>query len=313
MNILGIGEVVLDKTYLLDGFPQENSKTYSKQVQLSIGGPVSSALILLSHLGIKTTFITAVGNDQNGIIIKKELQKEKINLINQEQSHTKTHTVLVNSKNGRRTIIKDTHNSTPIRDISAELIKTADLIFFDRHEIQALDEVIRKKRDETKIIIDPSTEISPKIIKMLRKTDYPIIPIESLTKLSCSKSLEINLAKLFQKIRKTIIVTAGKYGSLIFDQHKITVIPSFEIDVVDELGAGDVYRGAFGFGIIHGWNLINKVQFANLVAALQCMRIGNGSAIPTRQEISQFKHKASIRKVTLQQIKKYFLSLYRKE
>ncbi len=55
--------------------------------------------------------------------------------------------------------------------------------------------------------------------------------------------------------------------------------------VVDTTGAGDVYHGAFLHGLARGWPLDRTQEFANLVAALKCTRLGGRAAIPTVAEV----------------------------
>ena len=84
-------------------------------------------------------------------------------------------------------------------------------------------------------------------------------------------------------------MTAGDKGSIVFNGKSIELIPAVEVDCVDANGAGDVFRGAFGYGVMNDWNITKSTEYANLVAALQCTRIGNCSAIPHKNEIEEFR------------------------
>lgn len=287
MNILGIGEIVLDKIYVLNAFPKEGVKIDAQKIEFSLGGPVVAALILLSRLGCRCTLIGSIGKDHAARIIFKKLKKEKIEFQPKIQSRTKINTVLVNQNNCSRTIVKDIVDGVLIKNIDRKLIQSSDLIVLDRHEPMAAEEIIIKKRAETKIIFDPSTEISPAILRMFKNLDHIILPVESLNNFS--------LENLFKLLHKTIIVTANEFGSIIYDGKNSKLMPAFDIRAVDPVGAGDVFRGAFGYGLLKHWNIEKTVDFANLVAGLQCTRFGNVSAVPTKDEIFNFmanaKHK----------------------
>ena len=118
---------------------------------------------------------------------------------------------------------------------------------------------------------------------MVRYADYPIIPIEFLKKVDTS--LDQGLRRIYNISNKPIIVTAGALGSLAFDGKSLHVVPASDISAVDATGAGDIYRGGFAFGILQQWDHIASATFGNLVAGLQCTKIGNASAIPTNAEI----------------------------
>ncbi len=295
MKVLGIGEVVLDKINVLSGFPKDGEKIQTKRSLCSIGGPTPTSLILLSRLGVDCTFICSIANDEAGKIIKKKLKKENVNLIIQKQKRTKTNTVIINSQTGSRTIIRDNFFHKPLENIPFKLINSSSLIFLDRHEPKAFAEIVSKKSPRTKIIIDPSTEVSPKTLQMIKDADYPIIPMETLEKVDPNKDLLTNLKLICQLAQKPIIITAGEKGSFVYDGKKTKFFPAYQIKVADTLGAGDIFRGAFSYAVLKKWSLSKSCLFANRVAALQCSKIGNGTAIPTKQEIVRFKKIAKLK------------------
>lgn len=274
MKILGIGESVIDKVSI------EGSQIPERH----IGGSVLAALILLARLGQDCTFITSLGGDKEGELIKEKLLEENVKFKAISQKQTKVNKILV-SKNGVRTKIRGKVRHSKITSLDKNLIAEFDLIIIDRHEQKAFYEILEKKKPGAKIIIDPSTEVSKFTQDMIAFADYPIIPIESLD--GKGLNLRASLEQLYRLTKKTIIVTAGELGSLIFDGQKIKHIPGFKVNVLDVTGAGDVYRGAFAYGIINNKPLIECVNFANLISALQCTKLGNVTAIPTVREIEK--------------------------
>lgn len=280
MKVLGIGESVIDQTYLCEAGRQSCKK---KQPKLSVGGPVPTALILLARLGVECTYISTIGQDENGEIIKNLLKKEKVSFLPNYEKQTKVNTMIVNPTTGTRQKIRGNITHQQIQGIEKNFLHQFDAILFDRHESHAFYEVLLKKKKTTKIIIDPSVEVSLFTLDMIRYADYPIIPIEFVTQFDTQ--LEKGIKKLFTLCHKPIIVTAGDMGSILFDGHEITVIPAKNIQAVDATGAGDIYRGGFAFGVLQGWDLQASATFANLVAGLQCTKPGNATAIPSNAEI----------------------------
>jgi sugar/nucleoside kinase (ribokinase family) len=57
------------------------------------------------------------------------------------------------------------------------------------------------------------------------------------------------------------------------------------VEVVDTTGAGDVFQGAFIYGILEDWPLTESMHFANIAAGLSCEGIGGRSAIPELDEM----------------------------
>ncbi|HEX7548494.1 MAG TPA: PfkB family carbohydrate kinase, partial [Candidatus Methylomirabilis sp.] len=53
-------------------------------------------------------------------------------------------------------------------------------------------------------------------------------------------------------------------------------------------GAGDVFHGAFLYGLLQGWEVGDILRFANAVSALKCTRLGGRAGIPTLAEVQAF-------------------------
>lgn len=302
MNVLGIGQINLDRVSIFREYPEEGSKPRPIKSEDSVGSPVPAALILLARLGADCKLIATVGDDETGKVLEKKLENEHVTLLPRKGKHSKVNYVMVNQQNGSRTILQHTVHEPHITNISPETIQQANLIVFDRHEPQAFAEVMQHKRTDTRVIVDPSTEVSKRTLSMLQAVEYPILPIESLTKIRRHEDMMHNLEKLYELAKKPVIITAGDKGSLIYDGQNIDLIPAKDIKAIDTLGAGDIYRGAFGYGILQKWDLRKTVEFANTVSALQCMKLGNSTAIPTNEEIVEFEKNTKNKEVTLEEI-----------
>ncbi|SRR6266404_850676 len=308
MKVLGIGESVIDMTYVFEnGIPADLIP--DTKAEKHVGGPVLSAMILIARLGVDCTFVSTIGRDDNALIIKKLLKHESVHLIPKYQRRTKVNKILVDAQNGSRKKVRGDITHPDIKHLDRKFIQQFDMILFDRHEHTAFYEVIEKKRIDTKIIIDPSTEVSSFVMDMIKYADYPIIPIDSLGKIDSKKNLDECLKKLYEHCGKTIVITAGEFGSLLYNGSEIEIIPAVKVQAVDVNGAGDIYRGGFAYGILQGWSEAEAAAFGNLVASLKCLKRGNAAAIPNAKEIKQFKKKINEKKqTTIIEIQKLFFS-----
>ncbi|MEK7571412.1 MAG: PfkB family carbohydrate kinase [Patescibacteria group bacterium] len=298
MKILGIGESVIDTAYIAT----------SDKVTNHVGGPSPIALMLLARLGIETTMMTTLGNDPEGQQIKQTLIKEGVRIIVSPAKKTKVNTYHINPQNGSRKKVRGNIKHAPISNLEESFIQTFDLIIIDRHEHEAFYEVLKKKNPTAKILIDPSTEISAFTLDMIKYADYPIIPIESVLKLSKQKDLVQALRQLQTYTSKPIIITAGALGSIILEKGVPEVIPAIPVQAIDVQGAGDVYRGAFAYGIVHQWNIPKAVAFANMVAGLHCTKLGNASALPTKESIMAYQKQ--LRDQKMEKITEYLEQAY---
>ena len=65
-------------------------------------------------------------------------------------------------------------------------------------------------------------------------------------------------------------------------------IPPFPVEPLDTTGAGDVFHGAFIYGLLQKWNLEDVIRFSHAVAAIKCTQIGARRGIPTLSEVQEF-------------------------
>ena len=63
---------------------------------------------------------------------------------------------------------------------------------------------------------------------------------------------------------------------------------AFDVDVVDTLGAGDVFHGAFVLALAETRPVPDALRWASAAAALKCTRFGGRAGIPSRAEVDEF-------------------------
>lgn len=288
MKILWIWEIVVDKTYIIDWFLKEDQKKQSVDSFYSVWWPVPSALAILSNLWCDTNFIWVVWKDEFSYFIQKELELYdiKTNLIFDKK--TKVNTVIVNEIKSTRTIIRDTDENKNIEEIKVSLIKEADIIIFDRHEFEAFKFVMKHKRKETEIILDLSAEYSQKVIDMMESITYPIFSIEAVQKASNSSYFEKPFEEVYKTIKKSFIATAWKEWVYLYDWKNLILKKWLKVNAIDNNWAWDVFRWAFAYGLLQKWDLEKIVDFSIIVSALQCEKVWNLSAIPTKKEIEKY-------------------------
>ena len=95
--------------------------------------------------------------------------------------------------------------------------------------------------------------------------------------------------KLAQKDpAKVVGVTAGVKGSFFVTAGEEFHQPAFRVAVVDTTGCGDVFHGAFAFGLSRDWELRRVARFAAAVSALKARKLGGRAGIPSYAETEEF-------------------------
>lgn len=83
-------------------------------------------------------------------------------------------------------------------------------------------------------------------------------------------------------------VTVGAEGVHVLDHGVHRHLPAFRVPVVDTLGAGDVWHGAFALALAEGRPELEAARFASAAAALKVQRAGGRAGAPTRAELDLF-------------------------
>ncbi len=85
-----------------------------------------------------------------------------------------------------------------------------------------------------------------------------------------------------------VVQTEGKAGSYTTTRADQFHTPSFDVNVMDTTGAGDVFHGAYIVGMLRGWDVRRIVQFATAVSALKCTGLGGRRPSPCFDQVTEF-------------------------
>lgn len=86
--------------------------------------------------------------------------------------------------------------------------------------------------------------------------------------LKFTDSSNINVAReALKKVAKKFVITQGKNGAMIFDGDTFIDIEPYEVNAVDTNGAGDMFAGAFLYGITNGHSYAGSGKLASLASS----------------------------------------------
>ncbi len=281
MKVLGIGESVIDEisTVGADGALTPAGR--------DAGGPALVAMIMLSKLGAECSYVTTLGQDAGGDYIRELLGRAGVRVIERVQPESKVNAILVDGETGQREKRHTAVEYPTISGLGARFLQGFDGIVMDRHERGAFYEVAAGRAARTQLVIDPSTELSGFTLDMMREAQCPVVPIETLAQLDGAGTLGAAAGRLAEMVGRPLVVTLGAYGSLVCEGSGQRLVPAAAVKVVNTLGAGDVFRGAFAYGQLQGWTLDRCARYGNAAAALQCTDMGNAAGVPDKEEIDR--------------------------
>jgi sugar/nucleoside kinase (ribokinase family) len=86
-------------------------------------------------------------------------------------------------------------------------------------------------------------------------------------------------------LSKKFAVTRGASGSVVFDGEQLIQIEPFPVKAIDTVGAGDMYAGAFLYGITNGMNYAEAGRLASLASSRIVTTLGARMKTPEVQNL----------------------------
>ncbi|MCY3773211.1 MAG: PfkB family carbohydrate kinase [Gemmatimonadetes bacterium] len=293
-DVAGLGCACLDFLGIVPHLPDRDDQVWMSDSTQQGGGMVSTGLVTLSRLGVPTVFAGKIGNDMAGRVVKEEFDLygvDSAHLIMTPGATTPVSMILVDESTGQRTIMAggSSVEMSPA-EVPAGVIASAKYLLLDTTTRQAALAAAGIARDAgVPVVLDADSLSRPQDIgELLRSTDYLIaskVFAEALTGLAEPSAAAEALSGYGSSVA---VVTLGEEGSYTLAAGRSFHTPAFPVEVVDTTGAGDVYHGAFIFGLLQKWPLEKTAEFASAVAAVSCTRLGGRQGIPTLDEAISF-------------------------
>lgn len=305
-DIVGFGSILVDDLAVIPHFPCEDTKVEILKGQKQLGGPVPTALKTLSQLGLRTSFIGKVGDDENGQYIKDTLFTSDVaikNIVTEPKSKSGYAQVWIDSNSNSRTIAYSSGSLSPIssEEYNFNNFPAAKFLHIDgRNHECAIDLIKYFKANGSYISIDTGS-FREKTLKLLNHTDIIIMPKMFAKEMYGDDSLQGLLLKTNKKYPHALltIITDGKNGSAAIFKDKLFVQESFDVDVVDTTGAGDVHAAGILFGLCNNWKIETILEFAAATAAIKCKSLGN-TTLPSLPEVQAFiKHSRTCKDIEI--------------
>ena len=235
--------------------------------KLVSGGSVANSVIAFSQLGGQAAFIGCVGDDRYGLFYTSEFEELGIDIGNPIIVNEATGTcVCIVTPDAERTMRTSLAVASHLsgRHVDEQRIKDSEWLFIEGYVFAnpatgqtAIREAARiAKQHETKIAITCSEAFIPQMFgdalnQALDQADLLFCNEAEACSLSNARNAEEAFGKLKGRI-PSLVVTNGPYGAYIRHDGFEGLVPSFPCEPKDLTGAGDMFAGAFLYGITHG-------------------------------------------------------------
>jgi len=304
-DVITIGRVGVDVYPLQTGVGLEEVTSFGK----FLGGSATNVAVATAKYGLESAVITRTGNDPFGKFIHNELVRLGVS------------DVFVSGVANLNTPVVFCEIFPPdnfplyfYRDpIAPDLIINADELDLDAirdakllwltvtglskepsrtaHHV-ALDARAKKKHtvldlDYRAMFWNSAEEASQEVSKALDKVTIAIGNKEEC-EVAVGETDPMRAADaLLERGVEIAVVKQGPKGVLAKTREETIEVPPHFVDVVNGLGAGDSFGGAFCFGMLQGWPMQRILQFANVAGAIVAGRLECSTAMPNQAEVEE--------------------------
>ena len=303
-DITGIGNALVDIEFkVTDQFFEDNGvekglmtlvdedRQYSlmavintEQAKKQCGGSAANTVIAVSQFGGKSYYCCKVANDALGHFFVNDLKASGVdnNLAteNLEKGVTGKCLVMVTEDAERtmNTFLGISQNYS-ISDVNEDAIRNSKYLYIEGYLVTSENgkSAMRqaKKMAEDNGVKVAMTFSDPAMVKYFRNGFDEIIghsvdllfANEEEAMLYTGKSNLIEAREELKKLAKHFVITQGKNGAMIFDGDTFIDIEPYKTTALDSNGAGDMFAGAFMYGITNGHSYASSGKLASMASS----------------------------------------------
>jgi sugar/nucleoside kinase (ribokinase family) len=288
VDVVGLGLNATDTVMRVRQFPALGSKEKLVSTSVEDGGQVATALVTCQRLGLRTRYIGTVGDDLAGRFQLASLRREGIDLgplrIVRRTPNQFAY-IVVDEKTGERTVFwhRDPRLAVTRADIKPKAIVSARALHLDGCDAEACRVAAGLARAAGIPVVADLDTVYKKVETLFPLIDYLIASANFLPAVTGNADPFRVLEFMAREYRvRAPGMTLGRDGALVYFEGRFHYSPGFVVETVDTTGAGDVFHGAFVYGLLAGWNIARVLEFSNAMAGLNCTALGARGGIARR-------------------------------
>jgi sugar/nucleoside kinase (ribokinase family) len=290
-DVLGVGECSLDTWLEVEALPAPGGKAAVSDWRELPGGQVATATLAAARLGLRAAYAGVVGDDAAAERVLAPLRAARVDCSRVRvapQARTRAAVIVVERASGERAVLgyRDARLAAQGGALASQSLDDVRLLLLDGTDFAVALPLARAARAHgVPVVLDLDTP-SAQAEELLACVDFPVVSQGFAER--AFGSAEKALAHLVSCGARLPVVTCGAHGALAWWEGRPLASPAFAVDAVDTTGAGDVFHGAFAWGLLQGLDVAALLRAANAAAALACTGRGAQGALPDAAQLEAF-------------------------
>ena len=296
MKILCVGKITYDYSLPIDGFPIEGLKYNLKEKVENSGGGACNAAYLLAKWNEDVSLAGAVGGDELGIKIRKDLEEVGLKAQTIEtvyEAKTPIEFILINKNNGNKTVFSIAEKEPHLKKYEFDFVP--EIIYLEEYEYNSGISIINKYQNAISVL--GAKEYNKPTVELCRYAKHIIASqefAEGFTGVKADFTNPTTLLEIYKKFaskypNSNVVVTLNDHGAMYLDANQIKVMPGIKPEAVkDSNGAGDIFRAAYVAGLSRGYDLEKIIRISNIAAGLSLKTIGAKESVPIFSDVASY-------------------------
>lgn len=267
-----VGLATVDLVYEVDEFPAPNTKIAARSQQMFAGGPAANASVTFAHLGGAASLATVLGCHVLAEAARAELRQCAVEVLdlNPEFAEAPALSSVTVDRQGRRNVVSANAVRLPAPHIApdAQRIAQADVLLVDGHQMQACRLWAQAAHEQGKPVVLDGGSWKAGTDALLPHVDTAICSADFLPP-GCANEDDV-VAYLRAAGVRQIAITHGPEPVRYAEAQESGTIAVPRVEVVDTMGAGDVFHGAYCWHAAQGCGFVQALGKAAKLAAESC-------------------------------------------
>ena len=295
-TIVVVGSCNVDLTSYLPHVPGPGETVVGSLFSIGFGGKGANQALMARRLGARVVMVGCIGRDSFGDVMLANLNADGIDTAWLERADTVSTGVAViwvepDGTNriayspGANELVSASGAAEAVTAISPAVV----LAQFEIPQAATRAAFAAGRRVGAITVLNPAPAAAADR-ELLALTDW-LVPNEvELAQLTSTTSSADDALRAATKSLSggRLLVTLGAAGVALVDHDSVLRVPAPDVDVVDTTGAGDVFIGAFGFGLARGMNPAAAAELGVLCASDSVQRPGAQAAMPRAEDAAEF-------------------------
>ncbi|HJC57971.1 MAG TPA: carbohydrate kinase family protein [Candidatus Eisenbergiella intestinipullorum] len=300
MDVVGIGVPMYDMVMNVSRMPERDGAAGANEVFFQGGGKVATAMVAAARLGKKAGMIAKVGAGRKGQFILEDFRYNGVDVsacVTGEPGTDSPFCLSLSEEEHRTRVFigkGGTAGELLPEEIDWDYVKSAKVLHLENGG-EASARAARFARKNGIVTVMDADNYQEGIVRLIPWLDVFIASEFFYRDMYGELDYEEGCRRLLEQGVDTAIITLGSQGSVgMTHKDGFFRTESFQVDVRDTTGAGDVFHGAYIAGLLEGMRPKDCARFASAVAAVKCTCIGGRTGIPDRAAAAHFMQTGEI-------------------